>query len=72
MSWPYLPDQCPRCRYFVVMDPPGHDDGGYELPGACAHPLIGADLFETHAGLASRFGACTLFVPVPAPRHPQP
>ena len=45
MSWPYMPHQCSSCRYFVAFDPPAHDDRGYELPGACAHPRIGMELF---------------------------
>jgi hypothetical protein len=72
MSWPYLPHQCPRCRYFIAFDPPRRDDNGFELPGACAHPRIGMELFVTREGLARRFGDCDLFVAVPARRQTEP
>lgn len=65
MPWPYLPRQCPRCRYFVPIDPSRRDDSGYELRGACAHPRIGMELFVTREGLARRFGDCELFVAAP-------
>jgi hypothetical protein len=66
MSWPYLRHQCPRCRYFVAIDPPRHDDSGYELPGVCAHPRIGMELFIPREALARRLGDCDLFVEVTA------
>jgi hypothetical protein len=69
MSWPYLPHLCPDCRYFVVVDPPRRDDSGYELPGACAHPRIGMELFVTREGLADRIGDCKLFVAAPTRRE---
>jgi hypothetical protein len=72
MSWPYLPHQCPRCRYFVAIDPPPCDDTGYELPGGCAHPLIGMELFVTREGLARRFGDCELFTAVRLSRDSEP
>lgn len=45
MSWPYSPRECPRCRYLDPLDPPAHDDVGYEIVGVCLHPRIGMDLF---------------------------
>jgi hypothetical protein len=72
MSWPYLPHQCPRCRYFVAFDPLRRDDNGFELPGACAHPMIGMELFVTREGLARRFGDCDLFLAVPVCRQTEP
>lgn len=72
MSWPYLPHQCPGCRYFVAIDSPHRDDSGYELPGACAHPLIGMELFVTREGLAGRFGDCELFLPAPVRHKSEP
>jgi hypothetical protein len=74
MSWPYLPHQCPRCRYFAPFGPRAHDDRGYELPGACAHPLIGMELFVARGDLARRLGDCDLFVSDPhsAKRGGQP
>jgi hypothetical protein len=72
MSWPYLPHQCPRCRYFVALDPPRSDESGYELRGGCAHPLIGMELFVTREGLARRFGDCRLFVASPPRRQGEP
>ena len=66
MSWPYMPHQCSSCRYFVAFDPPAHDDWGYELPGACAHPRIGMELFVARGDLARRLGDCDLFVRGPS------
>lgn len=66
MSWPYMPHQCSTCRYFVAFDPPAHDDRGYELPGACAHPRIGMELFVARGDLARRLGDCDLFVRGPS------
>jgi hypothetical protein len=71
MSWPYLPHQCPRCRYFAALDPPAHDDRGYELPGVCAHPLIGMELFVARGDLARRLGDCDLFVAGPGVGYPR-
>ena len=65
MSWPYLPHHCPRCNYFKVFDPVAHDDVGYELPGACAHPRIGMELFVARGELAQRLGECDPFVRAP-------
>jgi hypothetical protein len=59
MSWPFTSHQCPLCRYFQALDPPAHDDAGYELPGLCAHPLIAMELFTPRD--AARFGECDLF-----------
>lgn len=57
MSWPYVPEECPRCRYLEPVDPPAYDDAGYEIVGFCLHPRIGMDLFlfkkRPQTGLAS-------------------
>jgi hypothetical protein len=45
MSWPYSPQECPRCRYLERLDPPALDDVGYEIVGLCRHPRIAMDLF---------------------------
>jgi hypothetical protein len=42
--------------------PTAHDDSGYELPGACTHPLIGMELFVARDDLSRRLGDCELFV----------
>jgi hypothetical protein len=65
MSWPYSPDQCPRCRYFEELVPPAHDDAGYELPGVCRHPRIGMELFVPMERAPRQFGSCPLFHPAP-------
>ncbi|HZQ80730.1 MAG TPA: hypothetical protein VFB25_02005 [Gaiellaceae bacterium] len=44
-SWPFSPEECPRCRYLEPIDPPAVDDAGYEIVGFCLHPRIGMDLF---------------------------
>jgi hypothetical protein len=64
-----MPHQCPCCRYFVAFDPVAHDDSGYELPGACAHPLIGMELFVAREALTDRLGDCELFVRESAARE---
>jgi len=69
VSWPYLPHQCPGCWYFAKLDDRRADDSGLEIPGICAHPLIGMELFVPREGLARRLGRCELFV---APPHPAP
>jgi hypothetical protein len=61
MSWPFTAHQCPVCKYFQAIDPPAHDDVGYELPGLCAHPRIGMELFVPRD--PARFGGCDLFRP---------
>jgi len=71
MSWPYLPNQCPGCWYFAKLDEPRSDDAGYTIPGICAHPLIGMELFVTREGLAARMGRCELYVTAPSPPRKQ-
>ena len=62
MPWPYMPDECPGCRYLKRLDPPFEDDVGYTVPGLCAHPSIGMELFipKQRADLAR--GPCPLRV----------
>jgi hypothetical protein len=64
MSWPFTSHQCPHCTYFEALDPPAHDDAGYEMPGLCAHPLIGMELYVS--GDPARLGDCELFRRAPA------
>ena len=45
MPWPFMPSQCPSCRYFAGFEPYAEDDSGYRLPGVCRHPAIGMELF---------------------------
>jgi len=45
MPWPYMPSQCPTCRYFLPFEPSAEDDAGYQLPGVCRHASIGMELF---------------------------
>ncbi len=68
MSWPYLPHQCPRCRYFVELEEGYSDERGYETPGICSHPRIAMELFITREGLSERMGNCNLFFPPTNPR----
>jgi hypothetical protein len=67
MSWPFTPHQCPGCAYFEALYPPAQDDAGYELPGLCAHPLVGMELFVPLD--AARFGDCELFHRRPGSRR---
>lgn len=59
MSWPFGPDECPRCRYLEPFDRPDHDDSGYEVIGLCSHPRIAMDLF-----VSQRPGGCDGALPV--------
>ncbi len=68
MSWPYLPHECPRCRYFKELADGYSDDSGYEIPGICAHPRIAMELFVTREGLAGRIGHCNMFFSAANPR----
>ena len=57
MSWPYIPEQCPQCRYLDAIQPPAFDDAGFEVVGFCLHPRIGMELFlfanRAQTGLAT-------------------
>jgi hypothetical protein len=64
MSWPFTPHQCPRCAYFEALEPPLRDDAGYALPGLCAHPQIGMELYVSRS--EGRLADCDLFRPAPA------
>ncbi len=66
-SWPYLPAQCPKCRYFQA-EPPFVDDSGYEILGFCRHPRVAMELFRPQRLHASACERCPLFVARPAIR----
>lgn len=61
-SWPYLPGQCPRCRYLQGFRPTFVDDSGYEILGFCRHPRISMELFRYQKHPASDAERCPLFV----------
>jgi hypothetical protein len=61
LSWPFGPDECPRCLYFQLLEPPVFDDAGYETVGLCRHPAIATDLFVMRA--RGDPGTCPCFVP---------
>jgi hypothetical protein len=65
MPWPYMPTQCPTCRYFLAFDPPVEDDSGYELPGACQHASIGMELFVSQGRPEFARMTCDLRWPAP-------
>ncbi len=62
-SWPYLPEQCPHCRYFQAGSPAFVDDSGYEIPGFCRHPRIAMELFAVKQLDLAHVERCRLFVP---------
>ncbi len=64
-SWPYLPEQCPKCFYFQAASPPFVDDSGYEILGFCRHPRIAMELFRAQRLRHSDSDRCRLFVPRP-------
>jgi hypothetical protein len=61
VSWPYSPQECPRCRFFERLDPPALDDAGYEIVGACLNPRIGMDLFVLRLRDPSTIDPCPCF-----------
>lgn len=61
-SWPYIPGECPECRYFQAASPPFIDDSGYEILGFCRHPQIAMELFQPQRLELSRGDRCPLFV----------
>lgn len=61
MSWPYSPDECPRCRYLERLEPPARDDAGYELVGLCRHPQLATELFLLQERDASELEPCPCF-----------
>jgi hypothetical protein len=67
-NWPYLPEQCPHCRYFEPARAGLIDDSGYEIPGGCRHPLIAMELFVMRTVDDSRLEPCRLFVERPPQR----
>ena len=70
-SWPYLPEQCPHCRYFHGSAPAYVDDSGYEILGFCRHPLIAMELFALQKLAPMGSERCRLFVPERGrPREP--
>lgn len=62
MSWPFGVEECPRCRYFQALEPPLHDDVGYEIVGLCSHPRIATELFRTET--RETVGGCPCFTPL--------
>ncbi len=66
-SWPYMPAQCPHCRYFQAGSP-FVDDSGYEILGFCRHPRIAMELFAPQRLHASEQDRCPLFAARPVVR----
>ena len=59
-SWPFIPHECPDCRYIHPFAP--HiDDSGYELRGFCRHPMIAMELFVPRERAVSRADHCRFF-----------
>ena len=61
MSWPYSPQECPRCRFFERADPPALDYAGYEVVGACLNPRIAMDLFALQQRDPETMAPCPCF-----------
>lgn len=61
-SWPYYPEQCPRCWYCHRFDSTHVDDSGYEIIGFCRNPRIGMELFRPREERLREAGRCPLFV----------
>jgi|GEM_PF-6259810 len=66
-NWPFIPECCPRCRYFHEFDRASTDESGYETLGFCRHPRIAMPLFRTQK---IRPPDCPLFIARPD-RHPE-
>jgi hypothetical protein len=65
-GWPYIPAQCPHCRYMHRFTP-FVDDSGYEIVGSCRHPRIGMELFQRQTSQPSESERCPLYIPQPLP-----
>jgi hypothetical protein len=63
LSWPFLPGECPRCRYHEPFDEPVREDNtfGYEIVGLCLHPRIGMELFRRQLGEEDDGSHCPCF-----------
>ena len=61
-SWPYFPEQCPRCRYVQEVKPTFVDDSGYEIVGFCRHPRIAMELFHPVRREPCESDRCPLFI----------
>lgn len=70
MSWPFGEQECPHCRFFAALDPPVHDDAGYEILGTCRHSRIQVELFRMQTRRVS--GGCPCYTPQPPdPNRPR-
>lgn len=63
MSWPFGPDECPRCVFLEPVEPPIVDDSGYEVVGFCRHPRIAMDLFLFQRRDQRSLAPCPCFRP---------
>jgi hypothetical protein len=63
VSWPFGPNECPRCRFFRPDEPPREDDAGYEIVGFCSHPHIAMDLFCFRERDPKKMEPCPCFYP---------
>jgi hypothetical protein len=63
VSWPYSPNECPRCRSFHRFSPPALDDAGYEVVGFCANARIATDLFVLRLRDPAALDSCPCFSP---------
>ncbi|HTS72954.1 MAG TPA: hypothetical protein VMG74_04520 [Gaiellaceae bacterium] len=66
MSWPYSPEECPRCKFFERLDPPAYDDVGYEIVGVCLNPRIATELFLFRQRDPKTMDPCPCFREKPA------
>jgi hypothetical protein len=71
MSWPFGPEECPSCRFFEAVEPPLHDDAGYEIVGGCRHPRIATDLFLFRTRDPRAMEPCPCFSRVPPGESPR-
>ena len=69
-SWPYLPAECPACRYFQPFEPPVEEEDGYQVLGFCRHPRIGMELFELKSRDQAAQPRCPCFFPKQFGRGP--
>lgn len=71
VSWPFLPGECPRCRYYHPFDEPIHEGNAfhYEIVGLCLHPRIGMELFRRQLATEDNDSHCPCFSEKRAPRR---
>ncbi len=64
MSWPFIPHECPSCRYCDPLEEPFVEDTEfrYEIVAVCLHPRIATELFRRQLAVEGDDAHCPFFV----------